>query len=208
MDRRRITRSIQGKECANPAFAALVFSVSFATVPITLELPDLQTQTAFNVARWAEILADSRLAKLPERIETDRHGHIIMTPPAGFAHSDRQGQIVNLLFQHLPDGRPLPECPISTADGVKAIDVAWLASNRPEISERPLILTKAPEICIEILSPSNSTAEINEKRALYFDAGAREVWICQLDGILTFFVDQNRSISYSAICPNFPAQIS
>ncbi|MBV8481274.1 MAG: hypothetical protein JO077_00235 [Verrucomicrobia bacterium] len=39
-------------------------------MPFTLELPDLQTQTEFNVTRWAEILADCRLAKLPERIET------------------------------------------------------------------------------------------------------------------------------------------
>jgi hypothetical protein len=51
-----------------------------SAVPITIELPDLKSQTAFNLARWAEILADPRLAKLPERIETDRHGHILMTP--------------------------------------------------------------------------------------------------------------------------------
>jgi hypothetical protein len=41
-------------------------------VPITIELPDLKAQTAFNLARWTEILADPRLATLPERIETDR----------------------------------------------------------------------------------------------------------------------------------------
>jgi hypothetical protein len=34
-----------------------------------------------------------------------------------------------------------------------------------------------PEICIEILFRSNSAAEIAEKRLLYFDAGAGEVWI-------------------------------
>jgi integrase len=51
----------------------------------------------------------------------------------------------------------------------------WLDRGRPELIERPLVLTRAPEICIEILSPSNTPAEINEKRALYFDAGAAEV---------------------------------
>lgn len=176
-------------------------------VPITLELPDLESQRAFNLARWTEILKDSRLAKLPDRIETDRHGHVLMTPPAGFTHSDRQGQIINLLFKLLPSGRTLPECPVSTADGVKAIDVAWLAGSRIEIAERPLVLTRAPEICIEIFSPSNSICEISEKRTLYFDAGASEVWICELDGTISFFGVQNRFVSRSFICPDFPNRI-
>jgi hypothetical protein len=60
-------------------------------VPITIELPDLASQTGFNLARWTEILGDPDLAKLPDRIETDRHGHILMTPPPGFRHSERQG---------------------------------------------------------------------------------------------------------------------
>jgi Uma2 family endonuclease len=33
----------------------------------------------------------------------------------------------------------------------------------------------------EILSPSNTAGEIDEKIALYFEAGAREVWICEQD---------------------------
>jgi len=44
-------------------------------VPITIELPDLASQTTFNLARWIEILADPELARLPYRIETDRLGH-------------------------------------------------------------------------------------------------------------------------------------
>jgi hypothetical protein len=68
---------------------------------------------------------------------------------------------------------------ILAADGVKAIDVAWLEHTRPEIQADPVVLTRAPEICIEILSPSNTQAKIDEKRALYFDAGATEVWICK-----------------------------
>jgi hypothetical protein len=117
-------------------------------VPITIELPDLKSQTRFNLDRWAQIVADPRLAKIPDRIETDRHGHILMTPPPGFPHSDRQGQIMTLLIQLLPSGRAMPECPISTADGVKAVDLAWLANGRVELRERPLILTSAPEICV------------------------------------------------------------
>jgi Uma2 family endonuclease len=176
-------------------------------VPITIELPDLKSQSRFNLARWAEILADPRLATLPDRIETDRHGRIIMTPPPGFLHSDRQGRIIGLLNELLRDGNALPECPLSTADGVKAIDVAWLAKGRAEFRDRPLILTGAPEICIEVLSPSNTTAELTEKRALYFDAGATEVWICNLDGTMSFFVAPDHQVSTSSLCATFPQVI-
>ena len=176
-------------------------------VPITIELPDLASQTRFNLARWTEILADPDLAKLPNRVETDRHGHILMTPPPGFLHSDRQSQMFALLLQLLPVGRPFSECPVSTADGVKAVDLAWLGRGRPELLERPLVLTRAPEICIEILSLSNTPSEIEEKRALYFDAGAAEVWICNLDGSMSFFSGVDHQQSTSLLCPNFPKVI-
>ncbi|MCZ7635147.1 MAG: hypothetical protein M5U12_03255 [Verrucomicrobia bacterium] len=48
---------------------------------LTITLPPQPAQTAFNLRRWEEVLADTGLAKLPGRIETDRHGHILMSPP-------------------------------------------------------------------------------------------------------------------------------
>jgi len=179
----------------------------FYFVPITIALPDLASQTKLNLARWDEILTDPMLAKLPNRIETDRHGHMLMSPPPGFQHSRRQGHIIGILNQLLPQGQTLPECPLSTADGVKAIDVAWLALGRSEIDQDPVVLTRAPEICVEILSPSNMRSEIDEKRALYFDAGAAEVWICDLEGSLSFFVSPEHPQSDSLLCPSFPVRI-
>ncbi len=176
-------------------------------MPITVELPERVSQTEVNLARWAQVLADPTLARLPHRIETDRHGHILMSPPPAFRHSRRQGHIMSLMNELLPDGRTLPECPLSTADGVKAIDVAWLGSDRPEITEDPQLLTRAPEICVEIFSPSNSRSEINEKCTLYFDAGAAEVWVCNHDGSMTFLRSLDHPISASSICPSFPGRI-
>ena len=178
-----------------------------ACVAIQVEFPDLELQNKVNTARWTEILADPRLAKLPDRIETDRHGHIIMSPPAAPRHSRRQARIAAVLTQLLPEGVVFTECPISTADGVKAADVAWLAHGRPEIEEDPVLFTRAPEICVEILSPSNIQSEIDEKRALYFDAGATEVWICGTDGSLSYF-SPRQLLPASSICPHFPARIS
>jgi hypothetical protein len=38
--------------------------------------------------------------------------------------------------------------------------------------QKPIVLERAPEICVEIISPSNTESEIQEKQALYFEAGA------------------------------------
>lgn len=190
-----------------PGWWLFGFPAYLPSVPITIELPDRASHTRFNLERWNEILANPELARLPNRIETDRHGHILMTPPPAFRHSRRQDHIIGLLHSLMTQGQTLPECPLSTADGVKAIDVAWLEQGRPEIHEEPVVLTRAPEICVEILSPSNTSAEINEKRALYFDAGAREVWICNINGSFRFFTSPDHQQSSSILCPDFPEAI-
>jgi len=50
-------------------------------------------------------------------------------------------------------------------------------------------------------------AEIDEKRALYFDAGATEVWTCNLDGSMSFFSGVNHQVPFSSLCPAFPQAI-
>ncbi|HEX9785656.1 MAG TPA: Uma2 family endonuclease, partial [Opitutaceae bacterium] len=106
------------------------------------------------------------------------------------------------------DGHVLTECPISTADGVKAADVAWASPEcLGELGER-VCFPRAPDICVEVLSPGNSAAEIHEKTALYFDAGASEVWHCSLTGLMTFLRKGETSpVPTSSICPEFPAQV-
>ncbi len=47
---------------------------------------------------------------------------------------------------------------------------------------------------------------MQEKMALYFDAGAREVWLCETDGAMKFFAG-GESVRASKLCPDFPAQI-
>lgn len=67
----------------------------------------------------------------------------------------------------------------------------------------------APEICVEVLSPSNKRGEIEEKRRLYFEAGAREVWICERSGQIRFFLKAApaKDAGRSALCPDMPVKI-
>jgi Uma2 family endonuclease len=155
------------------------------------------------IDRWLELCADPELARWPGKIETDRFGRIIlMSPPPSLPHGSHQFHIGQLLAQLLPAGEVVTECPLLTSDGVKGIDVAWLAPDRNELAQGDLVLKRAPEICVEVLSPSNTCAEMTEKRALYFEAGAREVWFCGLDGTLEFYTPELSAAS--RLCPQFP----
>jgi Uma2 family endonuclease len=176
-------------------------------MPLTIELRPSEKQTAFNLKRWRELFADPDLARLPHRIETDRHGHILMSPPPAPAHGDQQSEIVYLLKSLLPQGRVVTECPLSTSDGVKAVDVAWLAPERRQEVRSLICLIKAPEICVEVLSPSNTPDEIAEKIALYFEAGAQEVWICDRGTLQFHFPTTPKIRQLSGMCPTFPPQI-
>lgn len=149
---------------------------------LTIELPSQQAQTSYNLERWGQIVADPVLAKIEGRIEMDRFGHVIMSPPPAAKHGRFQSKIVQLLSQLMTNGEAITECPISTADGVRAADVTWASPESLKALGNRDCFPIAPEICIEILSPDNSEEEIKQKRALYFDAGAQEVWICSTDG--------------------------
>jgi Uma2 family endonuclease len=178
-------------------------------MPLTIQLLPSEKQTAFNLKRWRELLADSDLARLPHRIETDRHGHILLSPPPAPAHGNHQSEIAFLLKTLSPTGRVVTECPLSTSDGVKAIDVAWLAPERHQEVRSVTCLVRAPEICVEVLSPANTSAEIAEKVALYFEAGAREVWICEQDGTFRFHFPIPPAIrGASELCSQFPPSLT
>jgi Uma2 family endonuclease len=178
-------------------------------VPLTIRLEPSAQQTAFNLKRWAELLADPELARLPHRIETDRHGRILMSPPPAPKHGNFQSEVAYLLRSLLSAGRVITECPLSTSDGVKAIDVAWLKAGRAHELGVTSCLVRAPEICVEVLSASNSPAEVAEKIDLYFEAGAQEVWTCDQEGVLEFHVSSSSEVRQaSELCPGFPPAIS
>jgi len=123
-------------------------------------------------------------------------------------HGNFQAEVACLLHNLTDNGRVITECPISTADGVRAADVAWASPALIEVLGRSVCFPQAPEICVEVISPSNSEMEIEEKMALYFDAGAKEVWTCTESGAMNFFAARgSRSMRASHLCPQFPKRI-
>src|ERR1051325_4441069 len=127
-------------------------------MPSVLDKPDLvdcEDQTAFNLAVWEKVLADRFLAGLPHRIETDRYGQIVMSPPPAPEHGEEQAEIGSLLKQHLPHGHVITECPVSTREGVKGVDVTWISKKRRQAQRGQVCLTEAPQICVGVIPPAN-----------------------------------------------------
>jgi len=175
---------------------------------LPIALPPRKAQTAFNLRRWEELLADASLARVEGRIETDRHGHVLMSPPPAPLHGGLQAEIVYLLRSLMPGGRVLTECPISTPNGVRAADVAWASAECLRELGNRACFPRSPELSVEVLSPANAEEEMREKVGLYFDAGAHEVWLCDGDGRMKFLNSTTgRPLRKSALCPHFPKRV-
>lgn len=154
---------------------------------------------------WQEVCEHPSLQDLPFKIELDELGRIIMSPVKLY-HSLLQGEIEFLLRCLLKDGKALPECAIKTSKGTKVADVAWASSALLQIIKTQTEASIAPEICVEIISDSNTQKEMAEKRQLYFEAGAKEVWICDEQGIMSFY-NASHPLVHSEWVPGFPLKI-
>jgi Uma2 family endonuclease len=156
---------------------------------------------------WAEICDDPVLRDLPYKIETNRFGKIMMSP-ASFWHGGFEIEIGHLLKKLMTGGRAVAECAIETSDGIRVADVAWISRERYEPYRKAVNLPIAPEICVEIISGSNTREEMLGKMQLYFAAGAKEVWLCDEDGSIEFFAsDSTGPVKASRLCPEFPVKV-
>lgn len=161
---------------------------------------------------WQQVCEDKHLANLPYKLELNQWGQIVMSP-ADYQHSSFQGEIIRWLNELLPRGRAIPECAVETAEKTKVPDAVWISPERQEQVRGHASCPIAPEICVEILSPSNplaemlGTAEKPGKRELYFKAGALEFWLCHEKGRMRFFNPQGE-MPASGLCPEFPQSLS
>ena len=108
-----------------------------------------------------------------------------------------------MVYSSGQQGLPVSECSVQTAKGVKVADVAWASLDFFKRNKLRNPYLESPEIMIEVLSPSNSRAEMMQKKQLYFAKGAQEVWLCDQQGKMSFFNAQ-QELESSALMPDFP----
>jgi hypothetical protein len=125
---------------------------------------------------WTRALRDPSLRDLPYKVETNEHGQLVLTPHKP-RDSLQQGRIAALLRERaaaagLPPGEATTEFAVETSGGIKVPDVVWISAERlaslPEDAETSPVM---PEIIVEVLSKTDTQAEMADKRRLYFEAG-------------------------------------
>lgn len=138
------------------------------------------------ILKWEEVLRDPTLRDLPYKIELNAWGKIEMSS-ARARHALLQAYITGELIKQLTDGVVVTECPVLTEIGLRVPDVVWASQTFMQRHAGADILPSAPEICVEVISPSNTEVEITDKIRAYLRAGALEVWIASEEGDLHFF---------------------
>ncbi len=112
-------------------------------------------------------------------------GEIIEMAPAGFEHGDIAAGICIELGGHVrraglgkvlaaETGFLLSRAP----DTVRAADAAFVAAERlPPAGQRTGFLEMAPDLAVEVVSPSDRASAVLSKATAWLDAGTREVWV-------------------------------
>lgn len=158
------------------------------------------------------------LRNLPCKVETNERGQIVLSPHKK-KHAKTQERVQELMRRasaqdRLPPGRAYPEMPVQAPDPgkVNVADVAWLSDERDRrMPEDEAACSIAPEVCVEILSRSNTQEAMAQKRADYFAAGAVEVWIVDGETGIFYQADPDRPAGRqtprSGFMPAFPARL-
>jgi Uma2 family endonuclease len=141
--------------------------------------------------RWQQMLHDPMLADIPGKIELTEKGTIELSPPST-RHGILQAFVTGELRRLRPDGTTITECAVETEIGVRVPDVVWASA--AFMSRHGIVspLPRAPELCIEALSPSNTVPAMQQKIAAYLAAGAIEVWLVNEDGSVDMQTESGR----------------
>ena len=135
------------------------------------------TTGLITVAEFEKLVRDNVRLEL-------HHGEVITMPPAKMRHNRAEKRIVRALesrigrFGYVNNEvpfRPLPEHEVWTAD------VAFLAEARDRGTAGDDWILGAPDLVVEVLSPSNTAEEMQEREDVCLGNGSRQFWSVSLD---------------------------
>ena len=124
--------------------------------------------------RYRQLCADPLLENIPGKIEIDAWGQILISPASNY-HGILQVRVGRLL--ETLGGTTIAGASVLTGRGVLVADIAWASPTFMHAHGNETPFARAPELCIEIASPSNSRKALREKVGAYLAAGAVEAWI-------------------------------
>jgi len=131
------------------------------------------------------LLTASELEQIPDddsvQIELDE-GELIRMPPAGMNHGDCGTEITYLLKGYVKEHELGKVYNADTGfklreDTVRAPDVAFVRKSRLAEVHGKGFGKGAPDLAVEIFSPSDNVRQLMRKVKQYFAAGCHTVWI-------------------------------
>ena len=141
--------------------------------------------------RWQQLADDPLVAAIPFKVELNEKGVIEVSPPTT-RHAFLQAFVTSELGRQRPEGTTFTECPVETEIGMRVPDVVWASAEFMARHREEKQFSVGPDLCVEVLSPRNTHAEMAEKKAAYLAAGAREVWIVGDDGVPEIYTSAGR----------------
>ena len=128
------------------------------------------------------------------------HGELVKAAEPKFPHVRAQWQLRVLLESAAGDAgvvhTEMPYRPLAENEAWRA-DVAYISKARWNAIEDYLF--GAPDLVIEVLSPSNTAAELIEKRTLCLENGAREFWVVDTKHrLVEVWTPDGRTLTYKS----------
>ncbi|MGH9396612.1 MAG: Uma2 family endonuclease [Terriglobia bacterium] len=106
-------------------------------------------------------------------------GEVVTVSPGMFQHNNVRDRLLHLLMTFLEGhklGTVVAEQPFHLfGNTVRYPDVAFVVSGR-DLPPRALP-EGAPDLAIEVISPSNTPREMNQKMSDFFAVGCKRVWL-------------------------------
>jgi Uma2 family endonuclease len=174
------------------------------------------TQAPLTLEQFAGLPADGA------RHEMDA-GVLITLPPAKSLHS-RVARSVFIAIQECLDrsdvreafpeaGYMLSEDPLT----IRQPDVSVISKERIAATEAESYFQGAPDLAVEIVSPSDSAQDLEAKVRQYLQAGAQQVWVLypKTKNIHVFsgtrsllILDENQTLEGGEFLPGFSIKVS
>jgi len=128
--------------------------------------------------------------ELPEPADGSKQelvkGEVVTMNAPGFEHGEVAGNAYHLLRVFAKErnlGRVVVESGVITRrkrDTVRGPDVSYYSKKRAPLGRRIVKYNdQAPDLCVEVVSPSNTRKELRKKLKEYFTAGVRMVWVVE-----------------------------
>lgn len=113
------------------------------------------------------------------------NGELIRMPPAADEHGQVTMELAGPLHSHVKQNKLGTVYAAETGfkidsnpDTVRAPDIAFVSNERMKETQRPQSYrVGAPDLAVEVLSPSDTVRKVEAKVAAWLEAGARAVWV-------------------------------